>query len=170
MRIVVNDANIMIDLAELGLVEEFFRLPFEFHVTSPVFNEIDLQQRIKFDLHVSRGALRIHHPSQTQLIEINNIIKKYKSLSPEDGSAFIHAQEMTGILVSGDKRLRKCAESMGVEYHGHLWVLDELFENEILSGKVAIEKLNKLLEYNKRLGLPHSECIARKQIWSSGNE
>jgi hypothetical protein len=34
MIIVVNDANILIDLVKLQLVEPFFRIPWEFHSTS----------------------------------------------------------------------------------------------------------------------------------------
>lgn len=48
MIIVVNDANILIDLVKLQLVEPFFRIPWEFHSTSLILeNELyDIQKLI----------------------------------------------------------------------------------------------------------------------------
>ena len=36
MRIIVNDANILIDLIKLRLLPDFFRLEFQFYVTNMV--------------------------------------------------------------------------------------------------------------------------------------
>ena len=41
MKIVVNDTNILIDLAELGLLEEFSKLGFELHTIDLIVNELE---------------------------------------------------------------------------------------------------------------------------------
>jgi hypothetical protein len=40
MRIIVNDANILIDLVELQLLPQFFALEFEFYTTTLILEEL----------------------------------------------------------------------------------------------------------------------------------
>lgn len=165
MKIIVNDANILIDLVSLGLVSHFFDLPFIFHVTFLVYNEIDLEQQLEFEPYVFAGLLVIHHPNEHQLLEIQKIKNKFKALSVPDCSAFVHAKSTNGILVTSDKSLRKCASTLGVEYHGHLWVLDHLVEHQVISPELARSKLISLRESNKWLNLPDKECLRLLKQW-----
>jgi hypothetical protein len=47
MIIVVNDANILIDLVQLDLLSNFFELEFKFHTTDLVLNELHKHQQDK---------------------------------------------------------------------------------------------------------------------------
>ena len=48
------------------------------------------------------------------------------------------AREMNGMLLTGDRSLRKQSETLGIEVHGVLWVLDRLVKFEMLSRDIAI--------------------------------
>ncbi len=41
MRVVVNDANILIDLIDVGLLDLFFKLKFEMNIADSVVNEFE---------------------------------------------------------------------------------------------------------------------------------
>jgi hypothetical protein len=45
MDIVINDANIFFDLYNVGLLDEFFQLPFEFHTVELVIYEIKQEEQ-----------------------------------------------------------------------------------------------------------------------------
>lgn len=45
MNIVVTDANILIDLCELGMLDAFFALPYEMHVVESVWEELAEEQQ-----------------------------------------------------------------------------------------------------------------------------
>ena len=166
MKIIVNDANILIDLIELGLLPNFFDLDFEFLTTSLVFEELLEDQKCELNKYIERGVLFVHEMTELQLAEINAIQKTKPSLSPQDCSAFYQAQIEEGILVTSDNTLRKFAKSNEMVVHGHLWVFDRMFEAETITGAVAIDKLNELCyNVNQNLGLPINECNKRIESW-----
>ena len=41
MKLLINDANILIDIAKLGLVDAFLSLDFDLHTTDFVFAELN---------------------------------------------------------------------------------------------------------------------------------
>jgi predicted nucleic acid-binding protein len=166
MKIIVNDANILIDLIELRLLPNFFALEFEFLTTSLVFEELLEDQQFELNEFIEIGVLLVHEMTQEQLAEINEIQKNKPSLSPQDCSAFYQAKIEEGILVTSDNTLRKFAKSNEMDVHGHLWVFDRMYEAETISGAIAIEKLNELCNtINQNLGLPINECNRRIESW-----
>lgn len=92
MIIIVNDANILIDLIELQLLPNFFALAFEFHTTPLVFEELEKEQQYTLLTYVDSGDLIVREMTHEQLTEINNIQKSKPALSPQDCSAFYQAK------------------------------------------------------------------------------
>lgn len=167
MRIIVNDANILIDLVELGLLQQFFSLQFEFYTTAPIIEELYDYQQADLYPYIDSSKLIVIDFSEDELSKINDINLQKPALSPQDCSAFYHARKVTGILVSGDNTLKKYARNNHIEANGHLWVFDRLVESGILSGREATESLRMLAEIiNPRLGLPKSECQKRYEAWA----
>lgn len=163
MILLVNDANILIDLLKIDLLETFFELHYEFHVTDFVVGEV---QGINADqLHdcIDNGALQKKSFSYDELTEIQLLEVKHRELSIPDCSCLFHARTLTAQLLTGDAALRKTAEQVGIPVHGILWVLDELVGQEIVSKKTAHKKLKKLFSINPRL--PESECRKRLKKW-----
>lgn len=166
MIIVVNDANILIDLIKLDLLPEFFRLDFEFYTSDFVLDvELNEDQKEILGRYRRLGILKVKESSPAELnaiVELNQIKRK---LSLADCSVFLMAVELDGILVTSDNKLRKYSISQHIEVHGHLWVLDRLVDSGLITTKLACVKLDELDVVNPNLKLPPDECQKRRNKW-----
>lgn len=164
----MNDANILIDLVELELLSQFFGLPYQFHTTALVFEELDTDQQKSLNLFVDSGALSVAQLSAEQLVEIDAIRISKPTLSTQDCSAYYQAKVYGGILLTSDNSLRRFAKANRQKVHGHLWVFDRMVEHETVSKEMASMKLQELCsQINLHLGLPREECELRYERWKS---
>lgn len=163
MILLVNDANILIDLLQINLLHEFFNLPYKFHVTDLVAAEVHEANRDKLDTCIDQGLITRKGFDYQELMEIQLLSISNKGLSIPDCSCLYHAQETGGRLLTGDAALRKCAERNQVRVYGLLWVFDQLLKEKIIVKGSAHEKLSLLLSINPRL--PQIECKKRLKMW-----
>lgn len=168
-KIVVNDTNVFIDLYEVGLLDEFFSLPWEVHTTDFVMLELqregqhDTVARFKADKRLIVPVLEAK-----ELLEIGNIYQQNlnrTNLSYTDCSVWYYAKVNNYILLTGDRKLRTTSTYDGVEVHGVIYVFDHLVEFDIISCQVAVEKLQKLYSINPRL--PKEEIEKRISKWKA---
>lgn len=168
MRIVVNDANILIDLVDLGLLPHFFSLAFDFLTTALVLDELFDEQQVALEPYIENAILVIHEMDAEDLIAINGIQQSKPKLSQQDCSAFYQAQKNKGTLLTSDNTLRKFAKENDVEVHGHLWVFDRMVEAGTITKEDAMDKLKHLCEVvNPKLKLPKKECEKRYEQWKT---
>jgi len=166
MIVVVNDANILIDLIKLQLVEAFFLLDWEFHSTNLIIeNELYDEQKLQLQPYIENGKLIIQELDAEDMVSIMTIQAQKPQLSDKDCSALHCAQKLDGLLITSDNTLRKFAKIKKVEVHGHLWVFDALLEHNCITPQTAISKLNELNTINAKLNLPKKECEARVEKW-----
>lgn len=66
-------------------------------------------------------------------------------------------------MLTGDRRLRKYAESQAIEAHGILFLFDEMVRFGVISPDIAAAKLEELMQQNARL--PKSEISQRIILW-----
>lgn len=162
MIIVVQDANILIDLYEAGLLEAFFRLGFESHSTDLILNEID--QPVHG--YVQSGQIRQHSLTPEQLEQTFSIQSvSEKGVSLPDCLALWLVKELGNAtrLLTGDAKLRQSAENKGIIVHGLLWVFDQIVEKQIISPNKMAARLAELLSRGSRL--PKNECQKRTTDW-----
>lgn len=147
VKIVVTDANIFIDLYDLGLTKSFFNLELEIHTTSAVLYELYSEQQEILQAYQSVGRLEVHNLKEQDFIEIYN--ENYpKSLSEADKSVLHVANKINACVLSSDKTLRNCAKNKEIEYHGMIWIFDKFVETATLTPKEAKAKLNQLIDAN----------------------
>ncbi len=71
MRVVVNDANILIDLIDVVLLDLFFKLKFEMSIADFVVNEFENEDDVtRINKFINKGNLRQHNFSHDELTEI----------------------------------------------------------------------------------------------------
>lgn len=151
IKIAVTDANIFIDLYNLGLTNLFFNLELEVHTTAAVLYELYATQQDALRAYQSLNKLIIHNLQEQDFIEIYN--KNYpKSLSEADKSVLHIANKINACALSSDKTLRNCAKNKEIEYHGMIWIFDKLVETTILTPKEAKHKLKQLVASNFLFG------------------
>ena len=147
VRVAVTDANIFIDLYDLGLTKSFFNLELEIHTTSAVLYELYSEQQEVLQAYQSVGMLSVHNLQEQDFIEIYN--ENYpKSLSEADKSVIHVANKINACVLSSDKTLRNCAKNKDIEYHGMIWIFDKFVETTVLTPKEAKAKLNQLVASN----------------------
>lgn len=166
MIIVVNDANILIDLIKLKLVECFFKLNWEFHTTSLIIeHELYDEQKEILMPYIQHGTLISQELSTDDIFAIITIQKEKPQLSDKDCSALLYAQKLNACILTSDYALRKFAKHKNLDVHGHLYIFDALVEQQCLSPKQAIQKLADLNIINSKLQLPKTACENRIAKW-----
>jgi len=152
MRIVINDANILIDLFHLDLVDVFFSLQdLDLKTTDFIFEELHEEQKEVVEQFIHNNSLEIIESSEEDLTNIFEILSTTSGLSVEDCSVWYYAKKSGGILLTGDGKLRKQSSADGVEVRGILFIFDQLLIFGLISFELAIEKLNQLYVLNDRL-------------------
>ena len=169
-RIVVNDTNVFIDLFNIGLLEEFFSLPWEIHTTDFVMLELQREgQKEKVAKYQADGRLHIPVFEPQEVAKIAGIFQQCKNrtnLSLTDCSVWYYAKTYNYVLLTGDRKLRSVALYDNVEVHGVIHVIDSLVECEKIDLHTAIEKIKLLYETNPRL--PKDEKDKRLTLWQGG--
>lgn len=166
MKIVIQDASVLIDMADCDLLDAWFGLGFDLRTTSLVWREVNRKnQKIKLKRYVDEGRFGIEAVGAQALTEIVQLQAALSArVTIEDVSALFFAGKLECILLTGDKRLRQHAEERGIETHGLLWVLDTLVARGALLPDVAADRLDKLLERGTSR-LPQHECELRVRKW-----
>ena len=168
MRIIINDANILIDLVHLDLMNEFIQLDLELKTTDFVFEKLNEDQKTIIEGYINSEHIELIITEEEEDFEsITTILENSSGLSFEDCSVWHYASKLNGILLSGDGKLRKQAIANGVTVKGILYIFDQLLLNELISFDYAIVKLNRLYEINPRL--PINSKNERITNWSLQN-
>ncbi len=168
MKIAVTDANIFIDIINIGLARQFFALPPEFHTTLEVFAELHDHQSEILAAYQYVGKLKVHNFEPGELEEMH-IFTPSKRLSDTDKTVLYLAHKQQAMLLSSDGVIRKFAKEKHIETHGLIWIFDELMKHKLVTRKLACTKINSLLESNRRYKEDArlvNECLNRLKLWS----
>lgn len=97
-------------------------------------------------------------------------MKLSNRISDPDRTVLYLANKLDAMVLSSDKRVREVAKNKEIEYHGMLWIFDQLVSGEKLSPGDAKLKLGRLCEIN--LTFQNNEELdrevkARLKRWSS---
>ena len=155
MEIVVNDTNILIDLAKADLLRLCPLMSLEFHTLDVIVEEVeDYEQRHAVDELVAEGTLKVRSLSGKQMMTVMEKVEAYEgkcNLSPEDISVLVYAKENDFRLLTGDKTLRTKAIDDGVTVSGILYLTDRMLDDNLVTAEEMISILQRLLTVNKRL-------------------
>ncbi len=169
MKLAVTDACIFIDLIELRLTSEFFKLPIEIHTSLDVYNELYPEQKEMLKAYSSVGKLKVHNLTPSDKAEIHKI-RFPKSLSDNDKTVIYLAEKMKATVISSDKAVRNFAKSKVIEYHGMFWIFDQVVEKQFLDSLEAIKKIEELFSkniiYQNNIALTN-EKNKRIRMWSN---
>lgn len=160
-RIIVNDASCLIDLRKAGLLSAALLLPFCFQLALPVVrSELRDFTKAEIDDLLARG-LEIIDLDSGQVEQALKLKAGQAKLSIYDCfSLTLAVTQEEAILLTGDRGLRTCAEGMGVEVHGVLWITDRL-EAEGIETYETLLKALEMLYADPVVFLPDKEIQAR---------
>lgn len=160
MRLVVTDANIIIDLDAGGLLEEIFRLPDMEFCTPDVLYLEELAQQ--YGALPGLGLKVLSQPPEA-VEYVTQLRPRYRGPSTNDLFALALARTMGCALLSGDGSLRAAADAEGIEIHGTLWLMEALLNARlVLVGRVAAAYDSMRRDGSR---LPWEEVDAQIQRW-----
>ena len=159
MKLHINDANILIDIVQLDLVDPFLALAFEMYTTDFVFEELESFQKEA----LLSEKLIILKTNENELLHILELTTQHNGLSFEDCSVWYYAQKMEGVLITGDGKLRTKAKAAGIEVKGIIYIIEAIMKQNILEKLICIDKLEALKILNNRL--PIVEIDRRIELW-----
>ncbi len=147
MKLAITDACIFIDLYDLKIFPFFFRLDLDLHTSLDVFNELYPVQQEVLLVYESVGRLTIHRLDESDRERILSVDYP-NSLSMVDRTVLHLAVKINALLLSGDKAVRQYSKKLAIEYHGMLWIFDQLVAKAIMAPPQAAAKLKELLTLN----------------------
>lgn len=164
-KIYVSDANIFIDMHRVGMIDCIFTLPCTIHTTDFVFRELlDDALRTKLFDYEKAGKLYIKRFSADEIQDLSLFrVEERARLSFPDMSIWYYAYKENGMIITGDKALRRKAEKDDIEVHGILYLWDLLVVNGIVDSFSASRRLMHLCSFNKRI--PKNECQKLINSW-----
>lgn len=160
--VLVSDTSVLIDLERGRLLEEMFRLPFEFAVPDLLYAR-ELAGPLGDQLMAL--GLRVEVLTPAELGRATTVLRQNASLSTPDTFAFAIAESRQWALLTGDGCLRELAIAERIEMHGVLWLFDQLAEGDY----VAVDRLHDGLSAifaHPRCRLPAHEVLRRLMRFS----
>jgi hypothetical protein len=133
------------DLAKSGLIAATLRLPFEFVIPDVMVAEelLDLgpySAEKLLALGFKEGALD-GKDVKTAFAYVGEFRAE---LSRQDCFALTLAEVRQCILMTGDSRLRRVAESKSIEVHGLIWLVDLMIEHMVVPLAEVLAGLERL--------------------------
>lgn len=139
-KIIITDTNIITDLDNANILEEFIDID-NVYISDMVKND---------EINSKTGNVKLINKfkvisaTANQLIEVNNLSYTEKKLSTYDLLNFVIARDNNCILATGDNRLKNYSENNGVEVLRTLKIIKLMKDNNIISYRKAINACNLL--------------------------
>jgi hypothetical protein len=141
MRILVSDTSVLIDLERGRLLEATFAIGWEFAVPDLLY---------KTELEASDGPQLLKLGLRVESLDGDGVRQAlaYRAHAPAltlaDSFALTLAKINAWTLLAGDGELRKLAHAEKVDYHGVLWMLDQLLEHKVVTPKILHRALTTI--------------------------
>lgn len=161
MDVLVSDTSVLIDLERGTLIQACFELPYRFCVPDVLYDR-ELKDYGGAEL-VTLG-LEVIESNETITKTATDYARKKLALSAPDSFSLALASSNDWCLLAGDGELRKMANSLGVECHGVLWVLDELHMKKLSQPQRLFDALTAISSHT-RCRLPKAEVRHRLALY-----
>ena len=167
MKVAIKDANVLIDLEAVGLLDLWFQLDYETHTTVLIVGQLEAGRHDGVRSYIEAGFIKVESCPPAYLEECMELMSEIGS-GPDiaDCSVLLLAMKKKAMLLSGDAPLRRAAKVKQVDVHGTIWIFDRLIEEKLLPSKVAAQKMRALLDSCRYL--PTDTCEKRIAQWDKG--
>ena len=142
-KTIITDTNIITDLSNANILEEFIRLD-NVYISDLIKNDEINSKTCNIQLI---DLFKVISTSSNQLNEIINLSSIEKKLSTYDLLNYIIARDNNCILATGDNRLKAYSEKNGINVIRTLLIIKYMKEENIITCRKAIEACNLLKKY-----------------------
>jgi hypothetical protein len=162
MRILVSDTSVLIDLERGHLLEATFALSWEFAVPDLLYKR---ELRDHNGPELVRLGLRVESLDGDGVQTALGYQARMPALSLADSFALALAKINNWMLLAGDGELRKLAAIERVDYHGVLWLFDQLFTQQAVAADMLHRSLTTIANH-PRCRLPVRDVRERLEHYS----
>lgn len=136
-------------------------LPYRFIVPYPIrVDELLDFTELEWDM-LEAGGMEVYDLPPSQMVEVFAVRRITPQLSAYDCMCFVSTRHQDdGVLLTGDRLLRKTAENENIRTHGVLWIVDELREKTECSD-VHIRNALEIWRDDPTVFLPMQEILRR---------
>ena len=128
MIIIITDTNVFIDLIKAGALDYFFLLQYDIRTTDLVVEEIERpEQQSLLEKFISDGRLAVLELDAGEIFEALQLQTQTALNRITDRSVLLKAIHLQCTVLSGDGALRKECEQRGLQVHGSIWVIREIW-------------------------------------------
>lgn len=164
MRLLISDANILIDMEAGALIETLFRLPMQFGIPDLLYyEEIEegspgLEDLGLLIMEVSGDFVKYAEQLPGQY---NHTLPARNGPKPShnDYLALALAKQESCTLLTGDANLRVVASKEQVTVMGTIGLLCTMVENQLLTVDDAFKALDRMKDGKRRLPWPEAEKV-----------
>lgn len=160
-EIVIQDACILFDLIDLGLIDAFFELDLTVMTTPQVMGEIEEEEQVRKVAEFT-SVKKLIIDEEGLLDHVDKIFGENKGLSYTDCTVLELALRKQGTVLSSDWKLRTATVRRNLTVRGVLWIIDELHLQKRLTASEAIEKLNLYKRINSRAPLTEIKTMIER--------
>lgn len=146
-KLLISDANIIIDMEVGGLIKQMFRLDYEFAVPDVLY-ETELKENHSNLPKLGLRRLELQPESVAYAVEL---AARYRRPGRIDLMTLALAKQEQCRLLTGDQALRDAGGAEGIEVVGTIWLVGEMLRAKIVSKKDARVAYNKMKESARRL-------------------
>ena len=149
VRLLISDANIIIDMNTGGLLRPMFSFDATFAVPDVLFEE---ELRADHPELLRLGLKRLEL-SEGTVAYASRLVEKYRGLGAgiNDLLALALARQEECPLLTGDGRLRSAGKTEGVDVHGTLWLIEQMVRARTINVKQAGAGYAKMRDAGRRL-------------------
>lgn len=149
IKLLISDANILIDLEIGGIIENLFRLKFQIAVPDILFHD-ELASRHEYLMDLGLLILELNPGGVRYVVEF---VQRYQSLrtSRSDLFAAALAKQEGCPLLTGDMDLRSVCKEQNIEVHGTIWLMEKLLSSNLVDVSKATEAYQRMREGGSRL-------------------
>ena len=164
MRLLISDANILIDMEAGALLETLFRLPMQFGIPDLLYYEEIEEESPDLDdlglliMEVSGDFVKYAEQLPGQY---NHTLPARNGPKPShnDYLALALAKQESCTLLTGDANLRVVASKEQITVMGTIGLLCAMVENQLLSVDDAFKALDRMKDGKRRLPWPEAEKV-----------
>jgi predicted nucleic acid-binding protein len=160
-EIVIQDACILFDLIDLGLIDAFFELDLTVLTTPQVMGEIEEEEQLR-KVEEFTSVKKLIIDEEGLLDHVDKIFGENNGLSYTDCSVLELALRKQGIVLSSDWKLRTATVRNNLTVRGVLWIIDELCERKLITIEQALQKLSLYPQVNQRAPKDEIEKLISK--------
>jgi hypothetical protein len=159
-KLLISDANILIDMEVGGLLDKMFKLEYEFGVPDILYEQ-ELRERHPQLEGLGLRSLELTPESVARVVSLAAQYRNF-GVSTNDLFALVLSQQEQTTLLTGDAKLKQACIAEKISVRGTVWLVGEMLEAAVIEYKIVNTAYEAMRNSGRRLPWKDVEKQLRK--------